>query len=151
MRKSEYLEKLKDPRWQRKRLEILQRDKFMCQACGEDSHTLHVHHRYYIPGAEPWEAPSESLVTLCADCHETESEEMAAALADINEYLRVKCLAGDVWELAYALRGKCIRESARPTEYIHGLSVALESPGIMNELIEIWERQWAEALEEFLR
>ena len=28
---SDYVEKLKDPRWQRKRLEIMQRDGFRCR------------------------------------------------------------------------------------------------------------------------
>ena len=30
-----YSEKLKDPRWQKKRLEILERDNFRCQYCGD--------------------------------------------------------------------------------------------------------------------
>jgi 5-methylcytosine-specific restriction endonuclease McrA len=33
MNKSKYSEKLRDPRWQKKRLEIFQRDNFICQNC----------------------------------------------------------------------------------------------------------------------
>jgi len=62
-----YAEKLKDPRWQRKRLKILQRDNWSCQYCGSDKHTLHVHHFMYINN--PWDAPDDKLITFCEDCH----------------------------------------------------------------------------------
>ena len=64
-----YLEKLKDPRWQKKRLGILERDKWMCRACCDKEKTLHVHHIFYIPGMEPWEIPDGLLITFCSDCH----------------------------------------------------------------------------------
>lgn len=62
-----YSEKLKDPRWQRKRLEVLQRDNFTCSCCGDDKSTLHVHHVKY--NGEPWEVDSSLLVTFCELCH----------------------------------------------------------------------------------
>lgn len=64
-----YSEKLLDPRWQRRRLEILSRDDFTCRHCESKTRTLHVHHRYYITGREPWEYPDVALETLCTDCH----------------------------------------------------------------------------------
>ena len=30
---------------------------------------LHVHHMYYVKGKAPWDYPSDSLVTMCANCH----------------------------------------------------------------------------------
>lgn len=30
---------------------------------------LNIHHQYYIQGLKPWEYDSESLITLCQDCH----------------------------------------------------------------------------------
>ncbi|HQR20070.1 MAG TPA: hypothetical protein PKV98_04345 [Burkholderiaceae bacterium] len=65
-----YYEKLKDPRWQKRRLDILARDEWMCQACYDAESTLHVHHIAYRKGAEPWEYPDHMLVTLCEECHE---------------------------------------------------------------------------------
>jgi len=65
-----YSEKLKDPRWQKKRLEILSRDEFTCRHCFEDGETLHVHHLVYKRGQNPWEYDNEDLVTLCESCHE---------------------------------------------------------------------------------
>lgn len=68
---SDYSTKLKDPRWQKKRLEVMQRDGFKCVSCGDDSETLHVHHCYYVSGRSPWDYESETLITLCVGCHET--------------------------------------------------------------------------------
>ena len=68
--KSEYSAKLRDPRWQKKRLEIMQRDKFSCQCCGDGESTLNVHHFEYH--GDPWSTPPELLITLCEQCHENE-------------------------------------------------------------------------------
>lgn len=63
-----YSEKLQDPRWQRKRLEVLNRENFTCQSCGDKEHTLHVHHLAYKKN--PWDVPLEDLECLCGWCHE---------------------------------------------------------------------------------
>jgi len=62
----------KDARWQRKRLEIMERDNFTCHMCkrGEEEEvSLNVHHAYYEKGKKPWDYPDDMLVTLCEDCH----------------------------------------------------------------------------------
>ena len=64
-----YQEKLKDPRWQKKRLEIMQRDDFKCVRCCSDVDTLTVHHKMYEKGKEPWEIKDKDLVTFCESCH----------------------------------------------------------------------------------
>lgn len=63
--KSQYL----NPRWQKKRLVIMERDEFTCKRCNDKEKTLNVHHLYYVPGKNVWDYPNSSLVTLCADCH----------------------------------------------------------------------------------
>lgn len=68
----DYLEQYKDPRWQKKRLEILERDNWECLICGTKDKTLHVHHTFYKRGAKVWEAKNKWLKTLCEDCHEEE-------------------------------------------------------------------------------
>ena len=65
-----YLQKLKDPRWQKKRLEIFERDEFTCQFCQSPDNTLHVHHRLYLKGSDPWDYNADDLVTLCESCHD---------------------------------------------------------------------------------
>jgi 5-methylcytosine-specific restriction endonuclease McrA len=68
----EYSEKLKDPRWQRRKNGILDRDNYTCQICDSVNKQLQVHHKYYIHGKEPWDYPDEILITLCVECHEKE-------------------------------------------------------------------------------
>jgi hypothetical protein len=63
----EYSEKLKNPKWQRKRLEILNRDNFKCCLCDGEEVELHVHHLKYTN--EPHNAPNKDLETLCKYCH----------------------------------------------------------------------------------
>jgi len=67
-----YNEKLKDPRWQKKRLKILQRDNWTCQECGRQDKCLHVHHRFYEPERDPWDCEDDNLTTLCEGCHQVE-------------------------------------------------------------------------------
>lgn len=65
---SSYAEKLKDPRWQRKRLRIFERDNFKCRDCESDKKTLTVHHCFYERG-DPWDTADEFLLTVCNPCH----------------------------------------------------------------------------------
>lgn len=65
-----YWEKLKDPRWQRRRLEIMSLAEFQCVSCGADRVTLNVHHTIYRRGADPWDYADHELECLCEKCHE---------------------------------------------------------------------------------
>lgn len=72
MTKLSYSEKLQDPRWQKKRLEILSRDKFKCTICGDGKQTLHIHHKIYNGNTSPWNYKKSDLATLCKTCHSQE-------------------------------------------------------------------------------
>jgi hypothetical protein len=78
-----YAEKLKDPRWQKKRLEVMQRDDFKCKLCNDKSNTLHVHHKSYQYGKEPWDYELDNFDTLCVPCHELEE----FAKSRLNEFI----------------------------------------------------------------
>lgn len=65
-----YLELLRDPKWQKKRLEVFSYARFRCQICGAKNRTLHCHHSYYIKGKKPWQYPTCSMICVCEDCHE---------------------------------------------------------------------------------
>jgi hypothetical protein len=72
---SSYYQKLKDARWLRRREEILARDNYQCQWCGnsDDDVCLQVHHRYYLRSdsvRDPWDYSSDMLITLCRTCHD---------------------------------------------------------------------------------
>lgn len=66
---SDYFKKYKDPRWQKLRLEILQRENFKCQACGRTDEPLHVHHLWYDYSKDPWGISPALLECLCETCH----------------------------------------------------------------------------------
>lgn len=70
--KLSYQEKCRLPQWQKRRLEILSRDAFTCTKCAATTKQLHVHHRYYERGRDPWDYPDDALATLCEDCHKAE-------------------------------------------------------------------------------
>ena len=82
----QYSEKLKDPRWQKKRLEILERDGWKCMSCGEKETTLHVHHIFYFPGKEPWEINNGFLITFCEHCHSNKSGCEGQSCESCEEY-----------------------------------------------------------------
>ena len=70
MKTNGYSKLLRDPRWQKARLEILERDDWRCNMCGDDTQTLHIHHcNGYVKGRAPWDYPAEDLQTLCEPCH----------------------------------------------------------------------------------
>lgn len=62
-----YAEKLKDPRWQKKRLTVLDKANWICKFCKDGKTSLHVHHKKYT--GNPWDASDDDLVAVCADCH----------------------------------------------------------------------------------
>ena len=98
-----YAEKLKDPRWQKKRLKILERDNWCCQWCGTEENTLNVHHLKYSNG-DPWDIEDHHLTTLCEDCHEKYPELINRAIENLVDV--VKSLGFDVYSidlLGYAL------------------------------------------------
>lgn len=75
-RKPTYYELLRHPKWQRKRLEILELFGFSCSQCGATDQTLNVHHAYYEKGLRPWEYPNQSLHALCDTCHQVVQDRM---------------------------------------------------------------------------
>jgi len=96
---SDYAEKLKDPRWQKKRLQILERDGWVCQQCGDGDSTLHVHHLSYAVVVEPWNAPEGTLITLCESCHKREGEDISDALTELLDTIRATFLSGAIFDL----------------------------------------------------
>ena len=64
--RSQYL----DPRWQKKRLEVMQEAGFKCQACGSGEKTLNVHHKQYVTNRDIWDYKDDQYATLCEECHE---------------------------------------------------------------------------------
>ena len=73
MNKKEYSEYLKNPKRQKKRLEILSRDNSSCVVCGNGIDTdtqVHVHYLSYRKGCMPWEYDINDMRVLCKQCHQ---------------------------------------------------------------------------------
>lgn len=96
-----YREKLKDPRWQKKRLEIFERDEWECIICGDRTKQLHAHHIYYKNGFDPWEYESDEIITLCETCHTAVHEDYRNQL-----YGLVRRILTDRWFLECAEQQK---------------------------------------------
>lgn len=97
-----YADKLRDPRWQRKRLEVLNSSDFMCRDCGAKDKTLHVHHAYYEMGRDPWDYPDMALIPVCEECHESRQAQqnyvlMLLANFDPATIFRVQGYLVGVW------------------------------------------------------
>jgi hypothetical protein len=68
-----YSKKLRDPRWQKVRLKVFERDDWKCRndECQSPEHTpLAIHHQSYRPGRDPWDYPLTNFLTLCERCHD---------------------------------------------------------------------------------
>jgi hypothetical protein len=88
-----------DPRWQQRRLEILQRDQWTCQRCGQREHSLQVAHLGYLPDWPPWELPPQQFCTLCRPCHTATVEERRAWQAHYRQRLwALPLLGGALYE-----------------------------------------------------
>jgi cytochrome c553 len=135
--KSKYIEKLKDPRWQKKRLEVLQRDNWACQKCFNNESTLNVHHRRYLPDREPWDYPSEILITLCDECHEFEKEDMETQCISLIEQLQDKFLSEDINELAIGFH--CLIPQHMPKLVASAIGWALSDEQMQHLIIEKYQ------------
>ena len=108
-------EKFRDVRWQKKRIEILERDGERCQGIDENGvqckktlkdEQLEIHHRNYTT-PDPWDEPSENLISLCRECHEKEKN------ANLGQAARDVCnaLMKSNWMVWHRkLLVKCISE-----------------------------------------
>ena len=66
--KTEYAKALQHPKWQKKRLRTMNRDKWKCRGCGDTETTLHIHHLRYTT-KYPWNELMKNLITYCKRCH----------------------------------------------------------------------------------
>jgi hypothetical protein len=148
MEKKTYSEKLKDPRWQKKRLEIFERDEWTCQRCNHTEYPLAVHHLRYIQGLDPWEYESKILITLCEYCHETEYKEMPEALEGLVQVLKdQKYFAFDVKELSDLL-AQLDREDRQVVLGV--IKPFLKDDEFRTKITSLVEIEWGKQSDEFM-
>lgn len=129
-----YSEKLKDPRWQKKRLEVFQRDEFTCQICGDTENMLMVHHRIYLPDCDPWEYPDHLLITLCENCHEAESRNRLNINKALLNALYEKFFTDDIQSLILGFSKMDLQHSSDVVASAY--EFALSSPQIQSEILK---------------
>lgn len=91
--KTPYWQLLQDPRWQKKRLEILEARHWRCEKCDRgltDGRQFHAHHRYYVKDRMPWEYPDFCYEALCDECHEKAHDD-PTAMAGWEMLMEVLC------------------------------------------------------------
>lgn len=135
--KKTYSEKLRDPRWQKKRLEILSRDEFTCRNCGDTETTLHVHHKYYERNLEPWEYPEEALITLCEICHE--SEEVAlkeGSMIFMEHYRKSPFMAMDLESIGIAFQSASTPLCHVSDVVVSAMEYFLSTPELQREMVD---------------
>jgi len=137
-----YADKFLDPRWQKRRLEVLQRDDWSCTYCGDQETTLHVHHRWY--DGEPWEAPLNALTTLCAECHEVEQRSWRQEGARLLRSLARDggMLSENLEELVDAVERVIF--TAHPFIVWSAICQAIKNPEVQGTLVEAVE-SWVKA------
>ena len=136
MVKMTYSDKLKDPRWQKKRLEILNRDEWACTKCYAIDRTLHVHHLKYSKSGNPWDSPMNDLTTLCDRCHKVISNNDLTP----DEFKKVKVVG--YWEddkcdgAFYSIKGTffLVRNDGDVFS-THSVALMKEIRGLINHVI----------------
>lgn len=137
--KSDYKAQYLDPRWQKKRLEIMQRDEFMCQYCGDKDSTLHVHHRIYKQDRKLWEYSGNELITLCDACHTIEHQNFNK-YSEFIDLIKTKFWSWDIENLYCAFLNSNFRY---PSEVVSDIiKFAFES----EEICELLENKFFESL-----
>jgi len=104
MYKKTYSELLRDPRWQKKRLEVLESTGWACEFCGAEGSTLHVHHKHYVQGRNPWEYDDTQLAVLCEDCHSVRHD-ADKKIHDLLARVDVSGMPGGVEDLYWLIAG----------------------------------------------
>lgn len=123
-----YAQMLAHPNWQKRRLEIMHRDGFVCRLCKDGETTLNVHHQFYLKRAKPWEYDDTQLITLCAPCHEKTTgllERLKRGLSRLNP-----------------------RSLERPIGYVETLELRFDFASATDEMMRGCAEAWGSTVEE---
>lgn len=128
---STYSEKLKDQRWQKKRLKLLESSSWKCQneACSNinENTQLQIHHKVYLKGLNPWDYEDWAYIVLCEECHRFYQERMekgSIVLAQNQELL----------DCVYSLYDKKLIDVKKLSEGLAALTNS--SPECFSEMVQ---------------
>jgi len=151
MTKDEYFELFKRPEWQKRRLQILERDNWKCQGCPGNDGMLYVHHRYYEWDSMPWDYPDEALITLCEDCHdqehfkytpgdkdlEFEEKSKEGQIREISKFIKKNFLSSELFDLSLILNNLNKLNIAKKID-LFNFSFSLLDDTLMKFINETW-------------
>ena len=95
-----YADLLKDPMWQKRRLEVLEDAQWKCEECDDKTTELHVHHKRYLRNLKPWEYERADLIVLCRPHHDLWHRNMDILMLAVS---RMISMAGFENAVGYAL------------------------------------------------
>ena len=136
----DYKEQIKSPKWQKRRLEIMQKDNFTCQLCGDTESMLNVHHLTYHKDKKIWEYEDWELITLCENCHK---EEHSSIDDVINEIESIKSRGVTMQEIKAALNSIDISLFLGHDDCIYNLVGPDSAMGQENDIKLLYERRKA--------
>lgn len=141
-----YVVKLRDPRWQKQRLKILERDRWTCQVCESTTDTLAVHHLYYEGATDPWEYPDEALLTLCEECHSRETEDLKVAMRFLSQTLRRAGFMSTAFRILAKGFGAMDRNGVPDHEVAAAIAYSLfgDEGSALRQMLDVWKRRVAE-------
>lgn len=67
-------EKFRDPRWHKRRHEILLRDNFKCQCCFDPEKPVRVRVVIFANGIDPWNLDESGTQTICDECFQLRTD-----------------------------------------------------------------------------
>lgn len=134
----DYKEQIKSPKWQKRRLEVMQKDGFICQLCGDTESMLNVHHLSYHKDRNIWEYEDWELITLCENCHKEEHSTMDYI---INEIESIKSRGVTMREILSVLDSIDIHLYLGHDDCIYNLVGEDSAMGRENDIKLLYERR----------
>lgn len=126
-----YQDQLKSPKWQKKRLDILNLRGFKCEKCNCEENQLHVHHRFYLKNRKAWEYDNDVFQVLCYICHENEHKKEDSKIEQIIDKKWITFI--NYFELVYI-------NDPSAFEYMCGLMHSMETrydPNTLNIICKV--------------
>jgi hypothetical protein len=133
-----YVEKLKDPRWQKKRLERLEMSKFTCDNCNGNEEELHVHHKYYQKGKDPWDYEFDDFIVFCKGCHDSWHEAKSKLDKVIGNIHLAKCIDRISGYASFFMARDIFKSDLADIQNILGFSDLFRTD--MEAIISLWKK-----------
>ena len=154
-----YQDQLKSPKWQKKRLDILNLRGFKCEKCNCEENQLHVHHRFYLKNRKAWEYDNDVFQVLCHICHEKEHKKEDSKIEQIIDkkwitfinyfelvYINDPSSFEYMCGLLYALNNKCNKEDLETISSVVNSEMAIDLINIAKRLALLDKLLWEKSL-----